>query len=180
MIIETERLIIRQWQDGDRAAYASFVADPVVRRFYTGTMTAEQSDAAIDSYIAGYEQDGFGFWPAIRKIDGALIGDVGLAPVRMPLNGAPPAEIGWLLGQQFWGHGYAPEAARGVLAFAFEGFSLTEIVAFTATSNLPSQRVMQKIGMTRDQDGDFEHPLVPEGHKLRPHLLYRIANPNRL
>ncbi|MET3898611.1 RimJ/RimL family protein N-acetyltransferase [Devosia sp. UYZn731] len=178
MIIETERLFIRQWQDGDRAAYASFVADPVVRRFYVDTLTGEQSDAAVDSYIEGYERDGFGFWPAIRKSDGALIGDVGLAPVRMSLNGSPPAEIGWLLGQQFWGQGYAPEAARGVLDFAFKNFGLPEIVAFTSTSNMPSQRVMQKLGMLLDPDGDFEHPLVPEGHKLRPHVLYRIPNPN--
>ena len=179
MKLETERLLIRPWRQEDRAPYAAFNADPEVRRYYPDIFTAEQTWANLDRLIARYEEDGYGFLAVERKSDGAFIGDVGIKPVHMPLRGAPPIEIGWLLGRQYWGQGYAPEAANAWIDFAFSVLRSREVVAFTAVANLPSQRVMQKLGMTRDPLGDFEHPGVPEGHELRPHVLYRIANPAR-
>ncbi|MGB3337501.1 MAG: GNAT family N-acetyltransferase [Devosia sp.] len=176
MKLETERLIIRPWREDDRAPYASFNGDPEVRRFYPDTLTEAESNAAMDRLIAGYEADGFGFLAVERKSDGAFIGDVGIKPVLMPLRGAPPIEIGWLLGRAYWGQGYAPEAANAWIDFAFAELRVNEVVAFTAVSNLPSQRVMTKLGMIRDTLGDFEHPGISEGHPLRPHVLYRIAN----
>ncbi|WP_375451909.1 GNAT family N-acetyltransferase [uncultured Devosia sp.] len=178
MRFETERLIIREWLDSDRAPYASFNADPVVRRFYPDMPTTEASNALVDRFIAGLAHDGFGFLAVQRKSDGSFIGDVGIMPVKMPLRGNPPVEVGWLLGQAYWGQGYAPEAARAWIDFAFTDHAFPEIVAFTARLNLPSQRVMQKLGMRYDPQADFEHPNIPEGHALRPHLLYRLANPN--
>lgn len=177
MIFETERLIIRPWRDADRAVYAGFNADPVVRRFYQSMPTPAETNAIIDRFIAGFAADGHGFLAVERKSDGAFIGDVGIGPVTFPLRGNPPVEIGWLLGQQYWGQGYAPEAARAWIAHAFDTLGLPEVVAFTAVPNLPSQRVMTKLGMTRDPAGDFQHPAIPDGHALRPHVLYRIANP---
>lgn len=177
MRLETERLVIRLWQDEDRATFAGFSTDPQVRRFYPTVPTIEQTNTAIDRYIAVYERNGFSLLAVERKSDGALIGDVGLLPLAIPLHGNPRVEIGWLLGQQYWGSGYAPEAAGAWLKYAFSVLNLPEIVAFTAVLNHPSQRVMEKLGMTRDLLGDFEHPNVPEGHALRPHVLYRIGNP---
>ena len=177
MRLETERLILREWEDRDRTTYASFVGDPEVRRYYVETLSREQSDAMIDRFIAFLERDGFGLLAVERKSDGALIGDVGIVPVDMPIRGNPPVEIGWLLGKDYWGQGYAPEAARAWMDHAFGALGLSEIVAWTSVANLPSQRVMQKLGMTRDPADDFLHPKVPEGHPLRPHVLYRIARP---
>jgi len=74
---------------------------------------------------------------------------------------------------EHWGLGLAPEAARASLAFGFEELGLDEIVAMTATPNLRSMRVMEKIGMTRDPADDFDMPRLPEGHRLRRHVLYR-------
>jgi RimJ/RimL family protein N-acetyltransferase len=85
----------------------------------------------------------------------------------------PCVEIGWRLARDHWGHGYACEAAGAVLAFGFEQLGLPEIVSFTVAANTRSRRVMERIGMTRDPAEDFLHPLLPEGHPLRRHVLYR-------
>ena len=175
MRLETDRLIIREWEDRDRDPYARFVSDPEVRRYYLETLNRQQADAVLDRFIEFYRRDGFGNLPVERKSDGAMIGYVGIIPVNMTIRGNPPVEIGWLLGKQYWGQGYAPEAARAWIAQAFNTLGMTEIVAWTATSNLPSQRVMQKLGMTRDPQDDFLHPKVPDGHPLQPHFLYRLA-----
>jgi RimJ/RimL family protein N-acetyltransferase len=176
--LETERLVLREWTDADREIYASFVGDPEVRRFYPTIMTRKESDEAVDRFIGSLRRDGFGLLAVERKSDGALLGDVGLVPVEMPIRGNPPVEIGWLLGRQYWGQGYAPEAALACLTFAFATLAVPEVVAWTTVINLPSQRVMQKIGMVRHPEDDFLHPKVPEGHPLGPHVLYRITRPS--
>ena len=177
MRLETERLIIRDWQDGDREPYASFVADPEVRRFYLETLSRTESDAMIDRFIQYGARDGFGFHPVERKSDGALLGDVGIIPVDMPIRGNPPVEIGWTIGKQYWGNGYAPEAARAWIDHAFNVLNFGEVVAWTSTVNLPSQRVMQKLGMSTSPEDNFIHPKSPPGHPLGPHVLYRISRP---
>ena len=177
MRLETERLIIRDWEPRDRDAYAAIVMDPDVRRFYFDVPTREQADALIDRFIEFSKRDGFGFLPVERKSDGVLIGDVGLIPVGMPVRGAPPVEIGWLLGKQYWGNGYAPEAAQAWLDYAFTTLNFEEVVAWTTVTNLPSQRVMQKLGMRTSPEDNFVHPKAPSGHPLAPHVLYRISRP---
>jgi RimJ/RimL family protein N-acetyltransferase len=173
--LETERLILREWQDGDREPYASFVTDPEVRRFYTNVLDRQQADEMIDRFIAYLARDGYGLLAVERKADGVLMGDVGIVPVEMPIRRNPPVEIGWLLGKQFWGQGYAPEAASAWVQYAFTTLDLAEIVAWTAVANVPSQRVMQKIDMSHHPEDDFLHPKVPDGHPLQPHVLYRLA-----
>ena len=117
--------------------------------------------------------DGIGFAVAERRADGAFIGLVGLSRVRIaPMQGA--VEVGWRLGREHWGQGYAIEAARGWLAHGFATMRLAEVVAFTATGNLRSQAVMRRLGMRRDPARDFAHPALPEGHPLRPHLVFAI------
>jgi RimJ/RimL family protein N-acetyltransferase len=177
MRLETERLIIREWEPRDRETYSRFVADPDVRRFYFDVLDRAQAEAMIDRFIEFYERDGFGFLPVERKSDGALIGDVGLVPIIMPLRGDPPVEIGWLLGKEFWGQGYAPEAAQAWLDYAFDELEFPEVVAWTTETNLPSQRVMQKLGMRTSPEDNFIHPKAPPGHPLGPHVLYRISRP---
>jgi ribosomal-protein-alanine N-acetyltransferase len=96
-------------------------------------------------------------------------------PPRFEAHFTPTIEVGWRLAFEHWGRRYATEAARAALAHGFAALGLREIVSFTATSNLRSRRVIEKIGMARDAAGDFEHPLIPEGHPLRPHVLYRAT-----
>jgi RimJ/RimL family protein N-acetyltransferase len=125
-------------------------ADPQVRRFYPKVLTREEVDADIDLAIDRTRANGFHFQAAELKDSGQLIGLIGLGIVpdatRAAIPSHPRVEIGWVLGREFWGQGLAPEGARAWLGFAWS-LGLAEVVAFTARLNLPSQRVMQKIGM---------------------------------
>ena len=109
------------------------------------------------------------------------MGMLGMAPLRDALRATIPAHPGsksaGSSARQFWGQGYAPEGAQALLDFAWWKLRLTEVVAITYEGNTPSRRVMEKIGMVYDPNADFLHPDVPEGHLLRSHVLYRIANP---
>jgi RimJ/RimL family protein N-acetyltransferase len=177
MRLETERLILREWRDADRPAFAAIVGDPHVMRYYTAPKTPPEADAWIDKMIAGLSDGSAHFLAVERRSDGALLGLTGTATIRFEIPTSPKLEIGWVLSQQYWGQGYAPEGARASLAHAFDALGAPEVAAFTARINEPSQAVMKKIGMTRDPAADFEHPSVPQGNPLRPHVLYRIANP---
>ena len=88
-------------------------------------------------------------------------------------------EIAWRIAREFWGRGYAPEAATNALAHAFGTLGLDEVVSFTAAGNLRSRRVMEKLHMTHDPADDFDHPSLAPGHPLRRHVLYRIRRPVR-
>ena len=106
-----------------------------------------------------------------------LIGFVGLSTIPPDLPVAPGVELVWTLGAAWWGYGYAPEAAYAAAADGFARLDLTEIVAFTAATNLPSQRVAEKIGMRQDPLAGFNHPRIAPGHVLRRHVLYRLSRP---
>ena len=181
MRIETERLILRSWESGDHAPLAAVLGDPEVRRFYPSTATPEQTKAQLDFSMEKQASVGFHFGAAELKSTGQFVGLIGLGYIpdetRAVIRGQPAVEIGWQFDKAFWGQGLAPEGARAWLDYGFEALGLPEIVAFTYEDNLPSQRVMTKIGMTRDLDSDFQHPKLAPGHPLRPHVVYRIANP---
>ena len=180
MTLETERLILRPWEDRDRAPLAAIMADEMVRRYYPSRLTTEQTNAQIDHAIEQARLNGFHMQAAELKQDGSLVGWIGIGHIpaltREAIPGQPLVEIGWLIDRRFWGLGLAPEAARAWLDYGWS-IGLDEIVAFTSTSNLPSQRVMQRIGMTPDPGRDFDHPRIPEGHPLRRLVLYSVANP---
>ncbi|MDB5541459.1 MAG: Acetyltransferase [Devosia sp.] len=181
MRLETERLVLREWREADKGLYAEIIGDPAVRRFFPSVGTFEDASAGIDRAIQRLAVLGFSFLALERKADSRFLGMLGMAPfseaVRAAIPGAPEVEIGWQLGQQYWGKGYAPEAALAMLDFAFGTLGLTEVVAITYEGNAPSRRVMEKIGMVHDPEADFLHPDIPDGHQLRPHVLYRIASP---
>ena len=84
-------------------------------------------------------------------------------------------EIGYWIARDHWGLGYASEAAWTALRCGFDRLSLDQVVAFTAVDNLPSEKVMQAIGMKHDPAGDFDHPTLAPDHPLSRHLLYRIS-----
>lgn len=181
MRLETERLVLREWRDADKPLYAEIIADPVVRRFFPEVGTYADADAGIERARQRLRDIGYSFFAVERKSDGRFLGMLGMAPfrdeLRLAIPGAPEVEIGWQLGQAYWGQGYAPEGARAMLDFAWRSLRLTEVVAITYAGNLPSRRVMEKIGMRHDPDSNFDHPDVPQGHRLRPHVVYRILNP---
>jgi RimJ/RimL family protein N-acetyltransferase len=177
MIINTHRLLLRPWRDSDLVPVAAITSDPAVMRYFHLTRTREQSDAWVGRTQAHIDRHGFGIW-AVEVPDVApLIGFVGLSAVPEIIPCAPAVEAVWTLGSAWWRHGFCTEAARAAMDDGFTRLQLPEIVAFTAMSNIPSQRVMQKLGMVRDNNGEFIHPRVPEGHELAPHVLYRQTKP---
>jgi len=173
--LKTERLLMRAWRAEDRTPFAEMNADPAVMEHFPSVMTREQSDALVDRIEAGFAEHGFGLWAVEVVETGEFIGFTGLAVPRFEAHFTPAVEIGWRLRRSAWGHGYASEAARRVLAFAFEEAGLEELVSFTSTTNLRSQAVMRRIGMTHDPADDFDHPAIAEGHPLRRHVLWRLS-----
>jgi len=175
MEIRTPRLLLRRWRETDLAPFAAMNADPRVVEHLPGPMTSEASDAFVARIEANFVARGFDVF-AVEVPDAApLIGFVGLTAPRFEAAFTPCVEVGWRLAPEHWGRGYATEAARASLEFGFTRLALDEIVSFTVPANVRSRAVMDRIGMTHDPRDDFEHPALPEGHRLRPHVLYRIG-----
>ncbi|MFJ9776418.1 GNAT family N-acetyltransferase [Kitasatospora sp. NPDC101157] len=171
--LRTDRLVLRRWQDSDLEPWAAMNADPEVREHLGDLLTREQSDASVARFRAEFDERGYGWWAIEVLATGEFIGFAGLDQVDdgMPFTGV---EIGWRLARPAWGQGYATEAAVAALAFGLGGLGLPEILAVTTATNLRSQAVMRRIGMTRDPADDFDDPAAPEG-PLRRNVLYRIA-----
>ena len=148
-------------------------ADPRVMEFFPACLSRQDSDAMLDRLHANIAERGFGFWALEIEGVASFAGTVGLSVPRFVAHFTPCIEVGWRIAADFWGQGYATEAAKAALAFGFDQLQQSEIVAFTVPANVKSRRVMEKAGMTHDPAGDFDHPSLPEGHALRRHVLYR-------
>jgi ribosomal-protein-alanine N-acetyltransferase len=145
---------------------------------FPGTMTRAESDAHVDAIVEHFAARGYGLWAVEVPGEAEFIGFVGLSVPRFQAHFTPAVEVGWRLATFAWGRGYATEAAREALRFGFEEAGLAEIVSFTAPVNERSRAVMRRIGMTHDPAGDFDHPALPPGHRLRRHVLYRLSSPD--
>ena len=173
-MIQTPRLLLRQWRPEDREPFARMNADPRVMRFFPACLSREESGALADRIVREFEERGWGAYAAELRADGSFLGFIGLSVPGFEAHFTPCVEIGWRLAAPYWNRGLATEGASAVVRHAFDVLGLAEIVSFTTECNLPSRRVMEKIGMTRDPADDFNHPSLPEGHTLRPHVLYRL------
>ncbi len=178
-MITTQRLVLRAWRDEDLDAFAALNADPAVMEHYPSVLSREESDAAAARIRTRFADAGWGLWAVEAPGIAPFCGFVGLQDVPFEMHFTPSVEIGWRLARAFWDRGYATEAARAALAHAWDTLAVGEVVAMTVASNVRSQRVMQRLGMTRDAADDFDHPRLPEGHRLRRHVLYRISSPRR-
>ena len=172
--LKTDRLRLRQWDESDRVPWASLCADPEVMEFLSSSRDRATSDSAIDRWRSRIEEQGWSFWAVELTATGAFIGMAGLQVPAEPHPYLPCTEIGWRLAKEYWGQGYASEAAYRVLDFAFIDLGLEEVVATTAVGNIRSSAVMRRIGMS-GPEATFVHPGVPDGSSLRQHVLYRIS-----
>lgn len=172
-MLQTDRLILRAFRDEDRDAFAALNGDPRVGDWLGGAIDRAASDAMVDRINGHIAEHGWGLWAAERRADGRLIGMIGLSTVKAEaLPVGPAVEMGWRLAHEAWGGGYATEGAKAALAWGLANLDVPEIIAFTATSNLASQSVMTRIGMTPDPSRDFDHPRLAEDHPLRRHVVY--------
>jgi RimJ/RimL family protein N-acetyltransferase len=172
--LETERLRLRQWIESDRDPFARLNADPRVMEFFPSILDRATSDAMIDRLQTKIIEKGWGFWAVESKQDKQFIGFVGLEIPKADLPFSPCVEIGWRLAFEYWGKGYATEAAKAALKVGFDRLELPEIVSFTTIDNHRSSAVMERLGMNRDAE-TFEHSALPPGHSLREHCLYRLS-----
>jgi ribosomal-protein-alanine N-acetyltransferase len=170
----TERLILRPFRGSDRDWFARLNADACVMQYFPSPLTRAQSDALVDGVQKHFETRGFGPWAIELSEADACIGAAGLAIPSFESHFTPCVEVVWRLAAEHWGHGYAQEAARAALYTAFVHLELEQVVSFTAINNQRSWRVMERLGMRRNPNEDFDHPNVPAEHPLRRHVLYRL------
>lgn len=170
----TDRLLLRPWRESDREPFARLNADPRVMEHFPAPLSRAASDQLMEAIQARHVERGWSQW-AVELLDtGEFIGFIGLSQVKDTLPCHPAVEVGWRLAAEHWGKGYATEGARAALGIAFGKLGLEEVVSFTAVGNVRSRAVMRRLGMAPDAQ-TFGHPSVPEGHRLREHVLYRIT-----
>ena len=171
----TERLVLRDWRDGDAETFYAALNTPAVMRHLGGVQSPEEWQAAYQR-ISGFTPDfGHTFWIVERRSDGELLGFCGLKRVNSPgagqLTGTP--EIGWRLRESAWGQGIAKEAAIASLDLAFGQFGYGEVIALTGDGNEASWGLMERLGMKRREDLDFIDTRF--GPELNPSIVYHLA-----
>ena len=156
-MIETERLVLRNWRPADAEPFERHTNTPAVMRWLGGVKTPEYYRSLVtDRFIPWQQERGYTFWAVERKQDGALLGFCGLKISNEPgsqMNGE--TEIAWRLREDAWGQGYAKEAATAALAYAFETLRAERVVALTVEGNRASWGLMEGLGMRRRPDLDF-------------------------
>ncbi|HHS3013009.1 GNAT family N-acetyltransferase [Legionella pneumophila serogroup 1] len=173
-ILETKRLFLRTFQEEDVESLIAINQDPKVMQFFPSIPTREETIAFIDRVISHQEEKNFSLYAAEIKNTGEMIGFVGLFTAAFEAHFTPAIEIGWRISSKHWNQGYATEAAKAVLDYAFKTLGLDEIVSFTSILNKPSIQVMRKIGLHTNSEDDFDNPKVPSGSPLVGHVLYRL------
>jgi ribosomal-protein-alanine N-acetyltransferase len=172
-VIGTPRLRLRPFTDADLEPFAAINADPRVMEFMVRTITRAESDAFAMGIRAHFAQHGYGLW-AVETPDAPFGGFIGLQWSKFEAHFTPALEVGFRLAPQHWNKGYATEGGRAVLDWVFANTDTPEICSWTARINVRAQRVITKLGLTRNAADDFDHPRVPEGNPLRPHVLFRL------
>lgn len=170
--LQGPRLILRPLTGADGPELAAINGDVEVMRHFPRPLGLAESEALRACIARHFAAHGHGFWGVFRRDAPGLVGLVGLQNIPWQARFTPAVEIGWRIARQHQRQGYAEEAARIALAHGFGALGLAEIVAFTIPANVPSWRLMEKLGMVAD--GDFAHPNLPAGHAMRRHLLYRL------
>lgn len=174
-MIETDRLILRGWREEDKPAFLTMCNDPEVMRYIGPPLTAGDVDAAVARQNGFLECVGCCFWVVERRADGAFLGFCGIKPGAEGTPIADDIEIGWRFGRDHWGQGFAREAAHASLDWGWANLDVPEIAAITTVDNVRSWRLMERLGMQRFPEEDFDHPAAIEA--LRAHITYRIGRP---
>jgi ribosomal-protein-alanine N-acetyltransferase len=173
-MIETDRLLLRQWVTEDFHPFAEMCSNKKVMEFFPKIQTPEESYEMARKIQSLINERGWGLWAVEIPNQHAFIGFIGLHAPQYDLPCSPCVEVGWRLSSQYWGKGYATEGAKAALEFAFNTLQLSEVVSFTTVGNVRSVSVMKKIGM-QDSGQNFMHPGIDESHPQCEYVLYKIS-----
>lgn len=172
-LIETPRLLLREWQPSDLPAFTAMNCDPDVMRYFPSVLTADESREMYDRIQKHFSLHGFGLYAAVLRNTHAFAGFTGFMIPSFETSFTPCVEIGWRFNKLYWGQGLAKEAAMACLQSGFSRLGFTEVVSFTSVHNHPSEKLMQRIGMRFEKT--FMHPRLPAEHVLCEHVLYVIS-----
>lgn len=162
IVIETTRLVLRRIEEGDAAEHYRLLNTPPMMEHLGGQLELHEIEAKHAKAMASFARDGFGFMLVVEKATGELVGNCGMKRVDHP--NAPNQgdfEIGWVVRDDRWRRGYAAEAVRAIMEWGFTTHQAPHVVALTADRNEPSWRLMEKLGMQRREDLDFDDPAYP-------------------
>lgn len=174
IVAETDRLILRTVREGDAALQYRLLNTPAVMARLGGVKELHEIEAKHAKTIASQTKEGFSFLMMIEKDTGELVGHCGIKRVDNALaHNQGDYEVGWLVREDRWRRGYAEEAMRAVLDWAFERVGAPHVVALTSQLNEASWKLMQKLGMRRREDLDFEDPNYPP--EDRTTILYSMT-----
>ena len=163
-LIETERLFLREIAADDLDDLLEIWGDPDAMRLFPQTLNRDEMKAWIERNDKRYEQFGHGIWAVIRKSDGALVGDCGL--MIQEVDGVDELEVGYHFKPSHWGNGYATEAARGCMEYAFNQLGRRRIISMIRPENIASRRVAERNGL------QFEKQVFWRGYD---HYVYAIG-----
>ena len=173
IIAETDRLILRTIEESDAAEQYRLLNTPTVMARLGGPKELHEIEAKHAKAMQLYARRGFSFLMLIEKETGELVGHAGIKLVDNPLaNNQGDHEIGWLIREDRWRRGYAEEAVRAVLEWAFTRVDAPHVVALTSEANVPSWKLMEKLGMVRREDLDFDDPAYPPEDSMT--ILYSL------
>jgi len=177
MELETERLILRQWKSTDLDVFAEINSNPNAMEYFPYLFSREQSDDLASRLKEEISLKGWGMWAAELKDNQEFIGFVGIHTPESIFSFSPCVEIGWRLHPRYWGFGYATEAGKKSLEFAFNQIELNEVVAMTTVKNYRSVAVMKRLGL-KDTHSNFMHPKLPKESAVSEHFLFKITQEN--
>lgn len=146
MILETERLCLREMGQSDFTSLCKIMQDQETMYAYEGAFSYSEVQEWLDRQIRRYQKWGFGLWAVILKETGGMIGQCGLT--MQPWKEEEVLEIGYLFNRRFWHKGYAVEAARACKQYAFETLNAKEVCSIIRDTNIASQNVAIRNGMT--------------------------------
>lgn len=169
--LTTSRLGLRNWLSSDLDPMAELCQDEEVMRFFPNKISRAEIVEYIQRMQQHFEKQGYCYFATDRLDTGEFIGFIGLAWQDYEAPVRPFTDIGWRLRRSAWGQGFATEGAKACLDFAFGKLKLQEVYAVAPVINLPSIRVMQKIGM--EQVATFNHPKLLDNERLRECVFYQ-------
>jgi len=171
---ETSRLQLRDWEETDLEPFSRLNADAEVMKYFSKTLTSEETNEFYRYIISGLKECGFGLYAVEFKESKDFIGFIGFHLATFAADFTPCIEIGWRLKREAWGKGYATEGAAACLQYGFNHLGFQDIYSFTADINTPSKNVMVKIGMSYMRM--FSHPKIEQGSSLNQHVLFHIKH----